>query len=110
MSANLSSFSRRLAKLEQQLADAVRSEELSRGTCICRKHTVVYDDKLEEFESEKNKPCPTHGVRQMGSILRIEFIGRPSDRAKATATIAGGAIGYASRQLYYVENESKKNQ
>ena len=75
MSGRLSSFERRLAKLERQLADkALRAKLVN---CNCRKSTVVYAHKREEFEAEKNKPCPAHGIRRMGFILLIEYMGRP---------------------------------
>lgn len=75
MSGKLSSLNRRLAKIERQLIDEARRAELA--NCICRKTTVADSDKPEEFEAEKNKPCPSHGVRQMGMIVRIEYMGRP---------------------------------
>ncbi len=58
MAGKLSSFSRRLAKIEQRRIDEASRAKLA--YCICRELTVVHDDKLEEFEAEKNKPCPAH--------------------------------------------------
>ena len=76
MSGKLSNFSRRLAKIERQLIDRARRVDLA--NCNCRKVTIFHPSKPEEFEAEKNKPCPAHGVRQLGMIVHIEYMGRPS--------------------------------
>jgi hypothetical protein len=88
MSRKLSSISNRLAKLEQKWADRARGEDLV--NCICRKVTVFYSHKPEEFEAEKNKPCPAHGVRQMGQLVQIEYIGRPAARQQLHEALLAG--------------------
>jgi hypothetical protein len=66
MSGKLSSLSRRLAKIERQLIDGARREELE--NCICRQLTVADPNKPEEFEAEMNETCPLHGFRRLGEI------------------------------------------
>jgi hypothetical protein len=65
MSGKLSSLNRRLAKVEQQVAERTKREELA--NCICRTLTIVQD--AEQFEVEMNRPCPVHGVRDLGQLL-----------------------------------------
>jgi hypothetical protein len=68
MSGKLSSLNRRLAKVEQQVAERTKREELA--NCICRTSmpfTIVQD--AEQFEVEMNRPCPVHGVRDLGQLL-----------------------------------------
>ena len=70
MSGKLSSLSRRLAKVEQQLADVARREELA--NCICREMTITFE--AEEFEAEMNRTCLVHGFRRLGRILAVRFV------------------------------------
>jgi hypothetical protein len=68
MSGKLSSLSRRLAKVEQQVAERTKREELA--NCICGTSvafTVIHD--AEQFEVEMNRPCPVHGVRDLGPLV-----------------------------------------
>lgn len=68
MSGKLSSLNRRLAKVEQQVAERTKREELA--NCICRTSmpfTIVHN--AEDFEVEMNRPCPVHGVRDLGQLL-----------------------------------------
>jgi hypothetical protein len=88
MSGKLSSFSRRLAKLERQLADRAWRAKLV--NCNCGQ-VIVFDDlKPEKFEAEKNKPCPAHGVRRLGMIVRIEHMGRPQTKEQLREDLQAG--------------------
>jgi hypothetical protein len=78
MSGKLSSLSRRLAKIERQLIDGARREELE--NCICRQLTVADPNKPEEFEAEMNETCPLHGFRRLGEIIEIQYIGRKNTK------------------------------
>ena len=75
MPGKLSGQWKRLAKLEQQMADQARRAELANCTC---KHmpdvTIAFADQAEEFEAEMNLPCPAHGIRRLGRIMRIRFV------------------------------------
>jgi hypothetical protein len=73
MSGTLSGLRRRLAKVEQQMADQAQRAELANCTC---KHTpdVTIAVLPEEFEAEMNLPCPAHGFRRLGRIMRIVFV------------------------------------
>ena len=67
MSQKLSSIRRRLAKVQQQMAEIARREELS--NCNCRDMTDADDQRPEKFEREMNLPCPTHGLRRLGTLI-----------------------------------------
>jgi hypothetical protein len=71
VSARLSSLSRRLVQVEQRLADKVSRERPA--TCICTARTVALRQKA--FEEEMNRPCPAHGFRDLGQILRVVIVG-----------------------------------
>jgi hypothetical protein len=88
MSGKLSSLERRLAKLERQLAD--RAWRAKPVNCNCRQATISDSRKPEEFEAEKNKPCPAHGIRRLGMIVRIEHMGRPQTREQLWADLQAG--------------------
>jgi hypothetical protein len=79
MSGNLSGLWKRLAKVEQRMADQARRAELAICTC---KHmpdvTLAITGQPEEFEAEMNLPCPAHGFRRLGRIMHIRFI-NPAD-------------------------------
>ena len=72
MSGRLSSLSRRLTKVEQQMADQVRRAELA--NCSCTQMTIAFPDNPEEFEAQMNLPCPAHGFRRLGRIMGIRFV------------------------------------
>jgi hypothetical protein len=75
MSANLSGLWKRLAKVEQRMADQARRAELANCTCIHSPNvTVAITGQPEKFETEMNLPCPSHGFRRLGRIMRIRFM------------------------------------
>ena len=68
MSGNLD---RRLAKIEQQLAEIAR--QANAANCICKDMTII---SSEEEEAEMNRKCPVHEHRQdQFLIIRIEDMG-----------------------------------
>jgi hypothetical protein len=70
MSAGLSNLEERLAKVEQQISfRAAQQERLSR--CICRKQTVIDENKPDEFEEEIDRKCAIHDFRELGEIVRV---------------------------------------
>jgi hypothetical protein len=75
MSQKLCNIRKRLAKVQQQIADIARHEELS--NCNCRDGTVASEGQAEEFEREMNLPCPTHGLRRRGTIIHFIGVGDP---------------------------------
>jgi hypothetical protein len=70
MSGKPSGLWKRLAKVEQQLADRARRAELA--NCHCRGMTMVFTP--EQFEAEMNRTCPAHGFRRLGTILAVGFV------------------------------------
>ena len=64
MSGKLSSLQKRLAKVEQEMADRARRWELA--NCKCRVVTTILNP--EQFEREL-APCPVHGFRRLGEII-----------------------------------------
>jgi hypothetical protein len=73
MSGKLSGLWKRLAKVEQRMADQARRAELANCNC---EHvvTLAIPGQPEEFEAEMNLPCPAHGFRRLGRIMRIVFV------------------------------------
>lgn len=67
----LSSLSRRLAKVEQKLADSARREKLV--NCICGDTIIAVSTAPEQFEAEMNRTCPVHGFRRFGKICAVMF-------------------------------------
>lgn len=79
MSGNLSSLEKRLANLEQLVADLARQVESA--NCTCEPHgTLVLPFQPEKFEAEMNLPCPAHGFRRLGMILKIRFVNGDGSR------------------------------
>jgi hypothetical protein len=75
MSGKLSSLSRRLAKVEQRMTDQARRAELANCTCIHSPWvTGAITGQSEKFEAEMSLPCPAHGFRRLGRIMRIRFM------------------------------------
>ena len=57
MSANLSSLKKRLANLEQEVAD--RARRAASANCNCEPiGTLAFASEPEKFEAEMNLPCP----------------------------------------------------
>jgi len=64
MSGNLD---RRLAKIEQKLAEIAR--QANAANCICKDFTIISSD---EAEAEMNRKCPVHEHRQdQFMIMRV---------------------------------------
>ena len=79
MSGKLSGLQKRLAKVEQRMADQARRVELANCTCIHSPLlTLAIPGQPEEFEAEMNLPCPAHGFRRLGRIMHMQFI-NPED-------------------------------
>lgn len=73
MSGNLSSLEKRLANLEQRVADLAR--QVASANCNCEPYgTLALSFQPEKFEAEMNLPCPAHGFRRLGMILKIRFV------------------------------------
>ena len=68
-----SGLQRRVKKVEDRLAEIGRKYDRSR--CICREMTQVLPWQNEWLAKEINGRCPSHGVRSLGKILCIRFVG-----------------------------------
>jgi hypothetical protein len=71
-----SNFERRLAKIEQALAETAKREQTA--NCTCLSGTVANSLDPESFEEEMNRGCHSHGFRRLGQILCVRFVN--SDR------------------------------
>jgi hypothetical protein len=78
MSGRILSLWKRLARVEQILSNLVEHEQLA--NCTCRKSTVAYAAKPEEFQAEMNRTCPAHGFRSLGMIVHVDTVGRASPK------------------------------
>ena len=106
MSGNLSGLWKRLAKVEQRMADQARRAELANCTCVHSPWmTFALTGQPEKFEAEMNLPCPAHGFRRLGMILKIRFVdghGRrdPTSRLEELlATYEARLAAQADREL-----------
>lgn len=75
MSDRLFNLRTRLAKVEGQVADKAIREKMANCNCFPRgeKLPSTFRD-TEEFEAAANLPCPVHGVRRLGKLMRIEVV------------------------------------
>lgn len=87
MSGKVAAFRRRLANVENALADAAEQEK--QEDCICIPHgarliTIAFSNKPEEFEADMNEKCPAHGFRSLGQIIsfRVVASGRIDERCR----------------------------
>jgi hypothetical protein len=69
---SLSSLSKRLAKVERELAERVRRKELAH--CVCG--GAIRAALPEEFEAEMSRTCPVHGLRRAGILIICDIIER----------------------------------
>jgi len=79
MSGRLTSYRRRLAKVERHLAVIARRSELANCNCDKTKTIIVHSD--EELKAAHNVRCPAHGRRRVGFIVCIEHIGAKAGSA-----------------------------
>ena len=110
MSGNLSSLEKRFANLEQRVVDLAR--RVTSINCNCEPYvTLAFSTQPEQFEAEMNLPCPAHGFRRLGKILKIRFVdgnGRrdPTSRLEALLATYEARLAQANRELAYGSPES----
>ena len=80
MSGKLPGLQKRLAKIEQDLANIVKREDLK--SCNCREITIAISGQPEEFEAEMNLTCPVHGLRSLGQITCLVFVNPDGSEGK----------------------------
>lgn len=83
MAGKLPGLRRRLAKVENALAEAAEREKLA--DCICKvwgKSPITWacSEQPEQFEAEMNRKCPVHGFRNLGHILPTIITDDPGER------------------------------
>jgi hypothetical protein len=110
MSGKLSSLSRRLAKVEQQMADQARRAELANCSCV-HMPTIADPNQPEEFEAEMNLPCPAHGFRRLGRIMQLSFVNpdgtaEPSPRLDELIATYEARLAEADREHAHAPQES----
>jgi hypothetical protein len=70
MAGTLSGLRKRLAKVEQQMADrADRARRALLAKCNCEDWTIALSP--EAFEAAMNLRCLCHGFRRLGKITRL---------------------------------------
>jgi hypothetical protein len=95
MSGNMRGLQKRLARVEQTLANIAKREKMA--NCICRDCTLVLPHEPEKFEAEMNRTCPVHGFRRLGQIMQVVFIG-PDGVAEESAKLDELLEIYEARQ------------
>jgi hypothetical protein len=86
---------KRLAAIEQRLAEMERREELA--NCNCKDRTSACAAMLEEFEAEMKVTCPTHGFRRLGQITRLSFVEPDGTECGNTASLEQLLAEYDAR-------------
>jgi hypothetical protein len=96
MSGNLSSLENRLAKLQQKVADL--APQVESANCNCEPiGTLALSFQPEQFEAEMNLPCPAHGFRRLGMILKIRFVDGDGRRDPTSRLEGSGNLRSSSR-------------
>jgi hypothetical protein len=74
----LSNLSRRLAIVEQRVADTARREKLSNCNCFPqdpeRLGIPFLATNEKEFEAQINLRCPAHGFRRLGKLIVLTIV------------------------------------
>ena len=106
MSGKLTGFRRRLAKVEQALAETAEQE--NQADCICIRNgariTIAFSNKPEEFEAEMNQKCPAHGFRSLGDITVFRVVGRGQKRDER-CRLDDLLAEYRAREAEYSRNK-----
>lgn len=63
----------RLTRVEKKVAD--KKEQKRLASCNCRAFALVDPLTVKKFEADMNLPCPAHGVRNLGQLCVVRFIG-----------------------------------
>lgn len=75
MSGRLSNLRIRLAQVERQVADRAVREKLANCNCFPAGEKLPSAfANAEEFEAAANLPCPAHGIRRLGKLMRIVVV------------------------------------
>jgi len=64
-------LAKRVAKVEQKLADKEEQDRLA--DCICVHLAVISIGMTHEFEEKMNRMCPVHGIRRAGKIIAVKY-------------------------------------
>ena len=102
VSGKLTGFRRRLAKVEQALAETAEQE--NQADCICIRNgariTIAFSNKPEEFEAEMNQKCPAHGFRSLGDITVFRVVG-PGQKRDVRCRLDDLLADYRAREAEY---------
>jgi hypothetical protein len=103
VSGRLTGFRRRLAKVEQALAETAEQEK--QVNCICipngaRSITIAFSNKPEEFEADMNQRCPAHGFRSLGDITVFRVVG-PGQKKDVRRRLDDLLADYRAREAEY---------
>jgi hypothetical protein len=107
VSGRLTGFRRRLAKVEQALAETAEQEK--QVSCICipngaRLITIAFSNKPEEFEADMNRKCPAHGFRSLGEIMVLTVVG-PGQKKDERCRLDDLLADYRAREAEYSRNK-----
>jgi hypothetical protein len=81
MSSKGVNLSRRLAAVEQRLAETARRESLDDCNCVITPFFAVKDEK--EFEAQTNVACPVHGFRRLERLVVVTILSTRRDTEKS---------------------------
>jgi hypothetical protein len=93
------SLEKRLARVEQTLADMPEQEKAASCNCYPRPKFGPWIVALtaEGFEAEANLPCPVHGFRRLGKLLIPRIFGAKGALAESYARRDEAVKAYSRR-------------
>jgi|HubBroStandDraft_1064217.scaffolds.fasta_scaffold31788_2 hypothetical protein len=94
-------FDKRLAQVEQRLADvAKRREQLT--SCNCKRFFGASEPDI--FEEEANLPCPAHGFRDLGQIFHTVIVPERATEREKNAKVAQLIAAYETARARHRAN------
>jgi hypothetical protein len=87
MSQKFSRLNRRLAAVEQGVAERVKHVELANSNAPKLKSPVGFRVAIfpEALEADMNEMCPVHGLCRFGKIIVTEFVSPDGTASEKTA-------------------------
>ena len=109
MSRKLSELSKRLAKVDQQVANIATRDKLANFNCYPkgpngRALPWFVVKSAEEFEADMNLSCPAHGFRRLGKLMVVTIVGRKGETSEECARRSELAKEYYRRLSEFVKS------
>jgi len=115
VSRRFSSLNRRLAAVEQEVAERVKRVELADCNCPKIKSPIPFlAFEPGQLEEELNRGCPVHGLRRFGRIRIMNFVNMDltssEDAVKCEQLIEAHQLRLAQQSQSSIESEQDDSQ